>query len=133
MFSATWPKEVRTLAADFHKDAVFLNVGSLELAANHNIQQYVEVIEECQKASRLFELLTHIGEQRENKTLIFVETKRKADELTRSMRRDGWPALCIHGDKAQSERDWVLSEFKQGKTPILLATDVAARGLGMLG
>ncbi len=42
------------------------------------------------------------------KTLIFVETKRKADELTRGMRKDGWPAFCIHGDKAQSERDWVM-------------------------
>ncbi|VDN29557.1 unnamed protein product [Gongylonema pulchrum] len=45
------------------------------------------------------------------------------------MRRDGWPALCIHGDKSQSERDWALNEFRSGKTPILLATDVAARGL----
>lgn len=42
------------------------------------------------------------------KTLIFVETKRKADDITRIMRREGWPALCIHGDKAQTERDWVL-------------------------
>ena len=66
----------------------------------------------------------------EPKTLIFVETKRKADDLTRCMRRDGWPALAIHGDKQQGERDWVLNEFKAGKTPILIATDVAARGLG---
>jgi len=68
--------------------------------------------------------------QQECKTLIFVETKRKADELTRGMRRDGWPALCIHGDKNQSERDWVMNEFRDGKIPILIATDVAARGLG---
>ena len=45
------------------------------------------------------------------------------------MRRDGWPAMCIHGDKQQKERDWVLGEFKSGKTTILVATDVAARGL----
>ena len=43
---------------------------------------------------------------------------------------DGWPALSIHGDKSQQERDWVLAEFKQNKSPIMLATDVAARGLG---
>uniref|UniRef100_A0A7E4VHX4 RNA helicase n=1 Tax=Panagrellus redivivus TaxID=6233 RepID=A0A7E4VHX4_PANRE len=129
MFSATWPKEVRTMAADFQQDAVFLNVGSLELSANHNIEQHVEVIDEYSKQKRLFELLEHIMRQKDNKTIIFVETKRKADDLTRGMRRDGWPALCIHGDKNQSERDWVMSEFKQGKTPILLATDVAARGL----
>ena len=46
------------------------------------------------------------------------------------MRRDGWPAMCIHGDKQQKERDWVLGEFKSGSTTILVATDVAARGLG---
>ena len=53
---------------------------------------------------------------------------RKADELTRLMRRDGYPAMCIHGDKQQKERDWVLNEFKNGATTILVATDVAARG-----
>jgi len=47
----------------------------------------------------------------------------------RSMRREGWPVLGIHGDKEQREREWVLSEFKSGKSPILFATDVAARGL----
>ena len=46
--------------------------------------------------------------EKENKTLIFTETKKKADELTRRMRRDGWQAVCIHGDKSQPERDWVL-------------------------
>ncbi|CAB3398818.1 unnamed protein product [Caenorhabditis bovis] len=129
MFSATWPKEVRSLAAEFQKDAAFLNVGSLELAANHNITQVVDVIEEHNKQQRMMALLNEIMNQAECKTIIFVETKRKADELTRWMRRDGWPTLCIHGDKNQSERDWVMNEFKGGKTPILLATDVAARGI----
>ena len=46
--------------------------------------------------------------EKEHKTLIFVETKRKCDEISRRLRRDGWPAVCIHGDKAQPERDWVL-------------------------
>ncbi|GMR59979.1 hypothetical protein PMAYCL1PPCAC_30174, partial [Pristionchus mayeri] len=129
MFSATWPKEVRAMASDFQKEAAFLNVGSLELAANHNITQVVEVIDEHAKQPRMMQVLNEIMNQPECKTIIFVETKRKADELTRWMRKDGWPALCIHGDKQQGERDWVLNEFKTGKTPILLATDVAARGL----
>ena len=72
-------------------------------------------------------LLDEIGCEATNKILIFVETKRKADDLTRLMRRDGYPAMCIHGDKQQKERDWVLGEFKQGSTTILVATDVAAR------
>ncbi|EYC14005.1 hypothetical protein Y032_0042g659 [Ancylostoma ceylanicum] len=109
MFSATWPKEVRALAADFQHDAAFLNVGSMELAANHNITQFVDVIEEHAKQPRLMQLLNDIMNQPECKTIIFVETKRKADDLTRWMRRDGWPTLCIHGDKNQGERDWVLS------------------------
>lgn len=129
MFSATWPPEVRQLASDFQKDAVFVNIGSMDLAANHNITQHVDILQDGQKDQRLRQLLEQIMEQHDPKTLVFVETKRKADELTRWLRRDGWPAFCIHGDKAQSERDWVLAEFKAGKTPILIATDVAARGL----
>jgi ATP-dependent RNA helicase DDX5/DBP2 len=57
MFSATWPKEVRNLANDFQTDPVFLNVGSMEIAANHNITQIVEVMDEGRKQNRLFELL----------------------------------------------------------------------------
>jgi superfamily II DNA/RNA helicase len=60
MFSATWPQEVRKLAIEFQKDPVFLNVGSLELSANHNITQVVEVIEEFTKPNRLYQLLEKI-------------------------------------------------------------------------
>jgi superfamily II DNA/RNA helicase len=49
--------------------------------------------------------------------------------LTLSLSRSGWPALAIHGDKQQQERDWVLQEFKSGRSPIMIATDVASRGL----
>lgn len=78
---------------------------------------------------RLIRLMEEIMSEKENKTIVFVETKRRCDELTRKMRRDGWPAMGIHGDKSQQERDWVLSEFKHGKASILIATDVASRGL----
>merc|ERR1712066_843839 len=64
-----------------------------------------------------------------SRILIFSSTKRDSDQLTKEMRTDGFPALCIHGDKKQEERDWVLKEFKEGKSPILVATDVASRGL----
>ena len=63
------------------------------------------------------------------RVIIFTETKTNADNITRMLRQDGWPALAIHGDKTQQERDWVLQEFKAGKTPIMIATDVASRGL----
>ena len=67
--------------------------------------------------------------EKANKTMVFVETKRKCEDLTRMMKQDGWRAVAIHGDKGQSERDWALREFKNNKCPILVGTDVAARGL----
>ncbi|XP_068606677.1 probable ATP-dependent RNA helicase DDX5 isoform X1 [Brachionichthys hirsutus] len=129
MWSATWPKEVRQLAEDFLKDYVQINVGALQLSANHNILQIVDVCNDMEKEDKLIRLLEEIMSEKENKTIIFVETKRRCDELTRRMRRDGWPAMGIHGDKSQQERDWVLNEFRYGKAPILVATDVASRGL----
>ncbi|KAM6914469.1 putative ATP-dependent RNA helicase DDX17 isoform 2-T2 [Lycodopsis pacificus] len=129
MWSATWPKEVRQLAEDFLKDYVQINVGALELSANHNILQIVDVCIESEKEHKLIQLMEEIMAEKENKTIIFAETKKRCDDLTRRMRRDGWPAMCIHGDKSQPERDWVLSEFRSGKAPILIATDVASRGL----
>ncbi|XP_016387788.1 probable ATP-dependent RNA helicase DDX5 isoform X2 [Sinocyclocheilus rhinocerous] len=129
MWSATWPKEVRQLAEDFLKDYVQINVGALQLSANHNILQIVDVCNDGEKEDKLMRLLEEIMSEKENKTIIFVETKKRCDDLTRRMRRDGWPAMGIHGDKSQQERDWVLNEFKYGKAPILIATDVASRGL----
>ncbi|XP_005994328.1 probable ATP-dependent RNA helicase DDX17 isoform X2 [Latimeria chalumnae] len=129
MWSATWPKEVRQLAEDFLQDYAQINIGNLELSANHNILQIVDVCMESEKDHKLIQLMEEIMGEKENKTIIFVETKRRCDDLTRKMRRDGWPAMCIHGDKSQPERDWVLNEFRSGKAPILIATDVASRGL----
>ena len=67
---------------------------------------------------RLQKILEDLSHEKENKTLIFVETKRKADDLTRRMKRDGWPVSCIHGDKSQQEREWVLKSMSP--TPLLL-------------
>jgi ATP-dependent RNA helicase DDX5/DBP2 len=67
-----------------------------------------------------------------SRILIFFQTKKDCDKITRQLRMDGWPALSIHGDKAQAERDYVLAEFKSGKSPIMAAIDVATRGLGMM-
>ncbi|KAI1426676.1 Phosphomethylpyrimidine kinase-domain-containing protein [Xylaria sp. FL1777] len=116
MWSATWPKEVRALASEFQTDFIQVNIGSMDLSANHRITQIVEHLEK-------------IMDNKENKSLIFVGTKRVADEITRFLRQDGWPALSIHGDKQQNERDWVLDQFKTNKSPIMVATDVASRGI----
>ncbi|KAI1661622.1 p68 RNA helicase [Daldinia decipiens] len=129
MWSATWPKEVRALAAEFQTDFIQVNIGSLDLSANHRITQVVEVVSEGEKRDRMIKHLEKIMDNKENKCLLFVGTKRVADEITRFLRQDGWPALSIHGDKQQNERDWVLDQFKTGKSPIMVATDVASRGI----
>jgi len=132
MWSATWPKEVQSLARDYLKDFIQVNVGSLELSASHNITQNVEICNEFDKREKLIGHLGRIMNEKLNKTIIFTGKKRTADEITRELRQSGFPALSIHGDKKQQERDWVMSEFKRGKSPILIATDVAARGLGKI-
>lgn len=129
MWSATWPKEVRNLAEEFLTDYLQINIGSLQPAANHNILQIVDVCQEHEKTGKLTELLQEISSEREGKTIIFVETKRKVEDITRHIRKWGYPAVCMHGDKSQQERDYVLREFRNGKSNILVATDVAARGL----
>jgi len=133
MWSATWPKEVRQLANDYLKDFIQVNIGSLELSANHRITQIVEVVSEYEKRDRLIKHLEKIMDNKETKCLIFVGTKRSADDITRFLRQDGFPALALHGDKAQNERDWVLNEFKTGKSPVMVATDVASRGIDVRG
>ncbi|KAF4657693.1 ATP-dependent RNA helicase dbp2 [Perkinsus olseni] len=133
MWSATWPKEVQHLARDIcNEEPVLVTVGRSGHAC-HNIQQYVEVVDNNMKPERLLALMqaasAATGGGWTDKTLIFCDTKRGADDITRLLRRDGWPALSIHGDKKQSERDWVLNQFKTGRSPIMIATDVASRGL----
>lgn len=131
MWSATWPKEVQRLARDYLKDYIQVNIGSLELSASHNIKQIVEVVSEYEKKDRLLKHLEKaLDEDKKSKVLVFTSTKRVADDITRFLRQDGFPALAIHGDKTQNERDWVLNEFRTGRTAIMVATDVASRGIG---
>lgn len=90
MWSATWPKEVQALATEFLKDYIQINVGSLQLSANHNILQIIDVCQEYEKEAKLSTLLKEIMAENENKTIIFIETKKRVDEITRKMKRDGY-------------------------------------------
>ncbi|ESR39766.1 DEAD-box ATP-dependent RNA helicase 20 [Citrus sinensis] len=126
-WSATWPKEVEHLARQYLYNPYKVIIGSPDLKANHAIRQHVDIVSESQKYNKLVKLLEDIMDG--SRILIFMDTKKGCDQITRQLRMDGWPALSIHGDKSQAERDWVLSEFKAGKSPIMTATDVAARGL----
>ncbi|XP_058754875.1 DEAD-box ATP-dependent RNA helicase 20-like [Vicia villosa] len=126
-WSATWPKEVEALARQFLHNPYKVVIGSPYLKANQSINQVVEVVTDMEKYNRLIKLLKDVMDG--SRILIFTETKKGCDQVTKQLRMDGWPALSIHGDKNQSERDWVLAEFKSGRSPIMTATDVAARGL----
>ncbi len=117
MWSATWPKEVQQLARDFLNDPYQVHVGSLDLRANDKIHQIVEVVGDYDKYPRL---LHHLEQHRRDgsKVIIFVETKKGCDQLTRSIRGQGFNARCIHGDKTQAERDTTLAEFRSNKFPV---------------
>jgi ATP-dependent RNA helicase DDX5/DBP2 len=127
MWSATWPKEVQNLAKDFLTDPYRVHVGSMDLRANNNIHQIVEVVTDYAKYERLIHHLSGFNDG--SKVIIFVETKKGCDQLTRSLRQQGYPASAMHGDRSQADRDQTLMDFRNGRSPILVATDVAARGL----
>lgn len=127
MWSATWPKEVQKMASDFLHDPYEVHVGSLDLRANDMIAQHVHVVSDYEKYPKLVQQLRQHADG--SRVIVFVETKKGCDQLTRSLRSEGFPCRCIHGDKTQQERDGTLAEFKAGDVPILIATDVAARGL----
>jgi ATP-dependent RNA helicase DDX5/DBP2 len=123
MWSATWPKEVEALARDYQQNFIQVNIGSMDLSASHTITQIVDIVSEGEKYGKLRRILDKAQDtSRSAKTIIFTATKRNADELTRNLRNDGFEALAIHGDKKQQERDWVMNQFKSGKSPILIAT-----------
>jgi ATP-dependent RNA helicase DDX5/DBP2 len=128
MWSATWPKEIRSIARDYMVDPVRIQVGDDDLTTAHTITQIIDVCDPYERRKKLSQIMEKVREAR-SKVLVFADTKRMCDELTRNMREDGWPALSIHGDKSQAERDWVLEEFRSGRSPIMVASDVASRGL----
>lgn len=126
MWSATWPKEIQSLAEDYLGDYIHLAIGSEELTANPNIRQSIEFCTSYEKVSRLTEFLKDKDGQ---KVLIFTESKRMADELRMILSRKGFKATSLHGDKSQTAREAILNGFRSGRTQVLIATEIAARGL----
>ena len=125
MFSATFPKEIKLLAAEFLNEYVFLSVGRVG-STSENIQQAVLFVQDHEKRQYLMDMLRADAK---GLTLVFVETKRNADAVDDFLYRQGFPSTSIHGDRTQAEREAALKSFRNGETPILVATAVAARGL----
>lgn len=130
MFSATWPIEVHKLAQEYmDPNPVKVVVGSEDLAANHDVMQIVEVLDDRSRDQRLLALLEKYHKSQRNRVLVFALYQLEADRLENMLRRSGWKVVAIHGKKAQHERTKSLSLFKEGSCPLMVATDVAARGL----
>ncbi|KAL8498545.1 hypothetical protein ACS0TY_021759 [Phlomoides rotata] len=130
MFSATWPFAVHQLAQEFmDPHPVKVVVGSEDLAANHDVMQIVEVLDERARDERLQILLEKYHKSRKNRVLVFVLYKKEASRVENMLQRRGWKVVSISGDKAQNARTKALALFKEGTCPLLIATDVAARGL----
>eukprot|EP00929_Paragymnodinium_shiwhaense_P098621 TRINITY_DN600_c0_g2_i7.p1 TRINITY_DN600_c0_g2~~TRINITY_DN600_c0_g2_i7.p1 ORF type:complete len:559 (+),score=133.64 TRINITY_DN600_c0_g2_i7:128-1804(+) len=127
MFTATWPKEIRRMASDFFNDPIEIRIGNVdELQANQDIDQQVYVCRDIRdKERKLVEALR----KSEGQAIIFTATKRGCDTLARQLERMGVRTEAIHGDRDQAARDRALNAFKSGNSKILVATDVAARGL----
>merc|ERR1719412_3506940 len=130
LFSATWPEAIRNLAQEFLTDPIKVTIGSDDLAANKRITQIVEVVQDDDKDEKLIEVLNKYSDKENyKKILIFVQKKRDANDLELRLIHLGWWVGSIHGDKDQYQRTKALNNFRSGRTPILVATDVAARGL----
>ncbi|GAA5897286.1 hypothetical protein JCM6882_001848 [Rhodosporidiobolus microsporus] len=126
MFSATFPREIQMLARDFLKDYIFLSVGRVG-STSENITQKIEYVEDEDKRSVLLDILFALPPG--GLTLIFVETKRMADTLEGFLAQNNFAATSIHGDRTQREREYALETFRSARTPVMVATAVAARGL----
>jgi ATP-dependent RNA helicase DBP3 len=141
MFSATWPAAIQNIAGEYMNDPVRVYVGfesivgsngeggvDDSLSANKRVTQRVEVIEDRAREGRLRQILNKVH-TRKNRVLVFALYKKEAERLEYALKRDGWNVCSIHGNKQQGARTEALESFKNGSCPLMVATDVAARGL----
>jgi ATP-dependent RNA helicase DBP3 len=129
MFSATWPPAIRKLASEFLAHPARVIIGSQDLAASHSVTQIVEVVDGATRDGKLEDLLKKYHKSRTNRIIVFVLYKKEAARVETMLQRKGWKAAAVHGDISQEKRSAAVDSFKSGEMPLLVATDVAARGL----
>jgi ATP-dependent RNA helicase DeaD len=129
LFSATMPPPIRKLADSYMYDPEIIQVEAATLTID-TVAQFQLSVETRDKAAKLVEVLRAEGAGGDaNQTIVFVRTKVRCDQLYRTLRDGGMNVRALHGDMSQGSRDGVMLAFKGGRVPILVATDVAARGL----
>jgi ATP-dependent RNA helicase RhlE len=125
MFSATMPTEIRRLASEWLSDPTYIQIGPVATPIEL-VEQSVYFVEPRQKPY----LLTHFLQNNSfTRTIVFARTKHGADKIVKHLDRSGIRAAAIHGNKSQSVRQRTLAAFKSNRPPVLVATDIAARGL----
>jgi ATP-dependent RNA helicase RhlE len=124
-FSATMPREIGALAGELLRDPVRVAVTPVASTVER-VEQSIVFVETARKRALLSEILRDGGMDR---TLVFTRTKHGADRVVRHLDQAGIAAAAIHGNKNQSQRERALAAFKAGRTPVLVATDIAARGI----
>lgn len=125
LLSATMPKQIRSLANDFLNNPAEISVTPASKPVER-IEQSVIFVPKQAKASLLVDILTKTAYER---VLVFSRTKHGADKIVRILTKNNLPAAAIHGNKSQNQRTRALASFKSGETMILVATDIAARGI----
>jgi ATP-dependent RNA helicase DeaD len=125
LFSATMPPPIRKLADRYLFDPVLVKVEAATLTVD-SVEQFAVEVKPADKAAKLAEVL---AAEKPNQAIVFVRTKIRCEQLFRRLRDDGMNVKALHGDMSQGSRDGVMLAFKDGRLPILVATDVAARGL----
>ena len=128
MFSATMPAEIEQLAAGILHDPAFVKVDPVSSTVDR-IRQSLYYVEKGNKKLLLPWLIQNLNDPPVTNALVFSRTKHGADKIARDLVRQGIPAAAIHGNKSQSARVAALEGFKAGKTRVLVATDIAARGI----
>ncbi|XP_060651017.1 probable ATP-dependent RNA helicase DDX43 [Drosophila nasuta] len=128
MTSATWPPGVRRLAQSYMRNPIQVCVGSLDLAATHSVQQVIELLEDDQDKFQTLKAFVK-NMKNDDKIIVFCGRKARADDLSSDLSLGGFNTQCIHGNREQSDREQAIADIKSGMVRILVATDVASRGL----
>ncbi len=127
MFSATFPHEIQEAAKEFLHDYIYIVIGVVGGACK-DVEQEILQVEKSEKRKKIMEILKETGG--DTKVLVFCASKKGADFLATYLSTNNVSCTSIHGDRLQSQRELALREFTTGKRKVLVATAVAARGLG---